>query len=47
MNIFTYLILAVYIILGGGTSLFITGYMFVVLAKKISKKIKTGSSLYD
>lgn len=47
MSIFTYLIFAIYILLGGGSTLFITGYLFVVLAQKIKNKIKTGASLYD
>lgn len=47
MDILMYLVLAVYVVLGGGSTLFITGYLFVVLAQKIKNKIKTGASLYD
>lgn len=47
MAILMYIVLAIYIILGGGSTLFITGYLFVVLAQKIKNKIKTGASLYD
>lgn len=47
MAILMYLILAIYILLGGGSTLFITAYMFIVIAQKIGKKIKTGASLYD
>lgn len=47
MNILMYLVFGIYILLGGGSTLFITGYMFVILAQKISKKIRTGASLYD
>jgi hypothetical protein len=46
MNILMYLITIVYAIVGGGSTLFITGYLFVVLAQKITRKIKTGASLY-
>lgn len=47
MNILMYLITIVYAIVGGGSTLFITGYLFVVLAQKITRKIKTGASLYS
>lgn len=47
MNIFMYLIVFLYAIVGGGSTLFITGYLFVVLAQKISRKIKYGASLYS
>lgn len=47
MNILMYLIAIMYAILGGGSTLVITGYLFVVLAQKITKKIKFGASLYS
>ncbi len=47
MNILMYLIVFIYAIVGGGSTLFITGYLFVVLAQKISRKIKYGTSLYS
>lgn len=47
MNILTILIMILYAIVGGGSTLLITGYLFVVLAQKISRKIKHGTSLYS
>lgn len=47
MNILIYPIIILYAIVGGGSTIFITGYLFVVLAQKIARKIKYGSSLYD
>lgn len=47
MNILIYPIMLLYAILGGGTTIYITGYLFVVLAQKIYRKIKYGASLYD
>ena len=46
-NIFTYLIMILYAIIGGGSTLLITGYLFVVLAQKIAGKIRHGKSLYS
>ncbi len=46
MNILTIIILGIYIILGGGSTIALTGYMFVVIAQKIIRKIKYGTSLY-
>lgn len=46
MNILTIIILGIYIILGGGFMIALTGYMFVVIAQKIFRKIKYGTSLY-
>lgn len=46
MNILMYLITILYAIVGGGSTLVITGYLFVVLAQKITRKIKYGTSLY-
>ena len=47
MEILMYPIVAIMALLGGGSSLIIVAYLFVVLAQKIMKKIKTGASLYD
>lgn len=46
MNILTIIILGIYIILGGGSTIALTGYMFIVIAQKIIRKIKYGTSLY-
>lgn len=46
MNIIMYPIVALYFLLGAGSSIIIIGYLFVVLAQKIMKKIKHGTSLY-
>ncbi len=45
-NILFYLIMIIYIILGGGATIVLTGYMFLVLGQKIVRKIKHGTSLY-
>ena len=47
MNILMYLITIMYAIVGGGSTIIITGYLFVVLAQKIARKIKHGTSLYS
>lgn len=47
MNILTILIMILYAIVGGGSTLLITGYLFVVLAQKITRKIRFGTSLYS
>lgn len=46
MNILTIFIMIIFAILGGGSTLAITGYLFVVLAQKIFRKIRYGTSLY-
>ena len=46
-NIIFYIIMIIYIILGGGTTIALTGYMFIVLAQKIIGKVKHGKSLYS
>ncbi len=46
MSFLMYPIILLYIIVGGGSTLIITGYLFVVLAQKIIRKIKYGTSLY-
>ena len=47
MNILTLLIMILFAILGGGSTILIVGYMFVVLAQKIIRKIKNGTPLYS
>ena len=47
MNIATLIILGIYILLGGGSTNILVGYMFVVIAQKIMKKIKYGASLFS
>lgn len=46
MQILIYPIILLYAIVGGGSTIAITGYLFVVLAQKITRKIKYGTSLY-
>lgn len=41
-----YPVVALYVILGAGSSIVMVGYMLIVLAEKILKKIKYGASLY-
>ena len=47
MEFLMYPIVAIMALLGGGSSIFIVAYLFVVLAQKIKNKIKYGASLYD
>ena len=47
MNIFLYLIVGLMGIMGGGSTIVIVGYLFVVLAQKFYRKIRYGASLYD
>ena len=47
MEILIYPLVAVFAILGGGSSIAIVVYLFMVLAQKIKNKIKYGASLYD
>ena len=47
LNIFSILIVACMCIMGFGSSIAIIGYMFVIIAKKIYRKVKYGVSLYD
>ena len=47
MEFLMYPIVAIMALLGGGSSVIIVAYLFVVLAQKIMNKIKTGASLYD
>ncbi|MEE1087070.1 MAG: hypothetical protein U0L05_07930 [Schaedlerella sp.] len=46
MDILMYPILALYAILGGGSSILFTGYMIIIIAQKIKNKILHGASLY-
>ena len=47
MEILMYPIVTIMAILGGGSSLIVVAYLFIVLAQKIKNKIKYGASLYD
>ena len=46
-NIMFCIIMAIYAVVGGGTTIVLTVYMFIVLAQKIIRKIKHGTSLYS
>lgn len=46
MEILMYPIVALYVLLGAGSSIVIVAYLFIVLAQKIMNKIKNGASLY-
>lgn len=43
MNIFTLIIAIIFGILGGGSTIAIVGYLFVVLFQKIIRKIRFGT----
>lgn len=47
LNIFSILIVAIMCLMGMGSSLAIIGYMIVIIAKKIYRKVRYGVSLYD
>lgn len=47
MNVLFYIIMAIYAVLGGGTTIAITGYRFVVLGQKIYRKIRYNTPLYS
>ena len=47
MEILMYRLEGIFAILGGGSSIAIIIYLFMVLAQKIKNKIKYGASLYD
>lgn len=47
MNILLYAIVGLMALMGGGSTIAIVGYLFVVLFKKIYRKIRYGASLYD
>lgn len=46
MNIIMYPIVALYFLLGAGSTLIMIGYLFVVIAQKIFQKVKYGASFY-
>ena len=46
-NILFYIIMAIYAVVGGGTTIVLTTYMFVVLVQKIVRKIRYSTSLYS
>lgn len=46
MEILMYPIVALYVLLGAGSSIVIMAYLFIVLAQKIKNKIMNGASLY-
>ena len=47
MMFLVYPIVAIFALLGAGSSIIITSYLFIVLAQKIRNKIKYGASFYD
>lgn len=47
MNIFMYLIVGLMALMGGGSTIAIVGYLFIVLFQKFYRKIRYGASLYD
>lgn len=47
MEFLMYPIVAIFAVLGGGSSIAIIIYLIMVLAQKIKNKIKYGASLYD
>ena len=47
LEILMYPIVAIMALLGGGSSVAIIAYLFIVLAQKLKNKIKYGASLYD
>ena len=46
MEFLMYPIVAIMALLGGGSSLVVVAYLFIVLAQKIKNKLKYGASLY-
>ncbi len=46
-NIFSFLIVAVMCIMGIGSCVCIVGYMMIILAQKIYRKVRYGISLYN
>ena len=47
LEILMYPIVAIMALLGGGSSVIIVAYLFIVIAQKLKNKIKYGASLYD
>ena len=46
-QILMYPVVAIMALLGGGSSIVVVAYLFIVLAQKIKNKIKYGASMYD
>ncbi len=47
MNIVLYVIVGLMALMGGGSTIIIVGYLFIVLFQKFYRKIRYGASLYD
>lgn len=47
MEFLMYPVVALFALLGGGSSVVIIAYLFLVLGQKIKNKILHGASLYD
>ncbi len=47
MEFLMYPVVALFALLGGGSSVVIVAYLFLVLGQKIKNKILHGASLYD
>lgn len=47
LEILMYPIVAIMALLGGGSSVIIVAYLFIVIAQKLKNKIKYGASMYD
>lgn len=47
LDILMYPIIALFALLGAGSSIVIVAYLFIVLAQKIRNKVVNGASLYD
>ena len=46
MEFLMYPVVAIFALLGGGSSIVLIAYLFIVLAQKIRNKIKYGASWY-
>lgn len=46
LNVIMYPVVALYVVLGAGSSIVMVGYMLMVLAEKIFRKFRYGASLY-
>ena len=47
LEILMYPIVAIMALLGGGSSVIIVAYLFIVIAQELKNKIKYGASMYD
>ena len=47
MEILMYPIVGLFGLLGGGSSVIIVAYLFIVIAQELKNKIKYGASMYD